>query len=87
MKGILLILSLFVMGHIYSEESKVRQFLLKCYAFKEVELLQLIFWLFRVSGLSVIKQAWFKKTVLLPLCPFSWDKGCCLHGGHFGGNL
>ena len=46
------------MGHIYSEKNKIRQFLLKCYAFKEVELLQLLFW---VSGLSIMKQALFRK--------------------------
>ena len=62
MKLALTVLSLILIGHIADEDSRLRQFLLKGYASKEVELLKILFW---VSRLPVMERAWFRK-------PFYW---------------
>ena len=58
MKGFVLALSGFHIRPIYDENSKLRYLLLKTYAWKEVELLRL---LFASSRLRIMKAAWFRK--------------------------
>ncbi len=72
MKLALGVLSFLIIGHITDEASPVRRFLLKGYAYKEVELLRILFW---VSGLPVMKRAWFRKPFYYLFAHFLGTRG------------
>jgi ferredoxin len=65
-------LSFIVIGHIADEASPLRRFLLKGYAYKEIQLLLV---LFRVSRLSVMKKAWFRKSFYYLFAHFLGTRG------------
>lgn len=58
MEYIIVFFSFLIMGHIYDEESRIRKLLLKSYAWKEVELLRILFY---ISRRSVMRFALFRK--------------------------
>lgn len=66
------LLSFLLIGHITDEESPVRRLLLKGYAYKEVELLKLLFW---VSRLKIMKRAWFRKPFYYLFAHFLGTRG------------
>ncbi len=66
------LLGLIVFGHITDEASPLRRLLLKGYASKEVELLKI---LFRVSRLSIMKRAWFRKPFYYLFAHFLGTRG------------
>ncbi len=72
MEAILAALSLSLIGHITDEGSRLRRFLFKGYAWHEVELLRI---LFRVSRLSVMKKAWFRKPFYYLFAHFLGTRG------------
>jgi NAD-dependent dihydropyrimidine dehydrogenase PreA subunit len=62
----------FLLGHIYDEDSKTRQFLLKGYAWKEVELLKILFFL---SRQPIMKRSWFRKPFYYLFAHFLGTRG------------
>jgi Pyruvate/2-oxoacid:ferredoxin oxidoreductase delta subunit len=72
MSGFVLALSGFHLRPIYDEHGKLRYLLLKIYAWKEVELLRL---LFALSRLRIMKSAWFRKPFYYALLHFLGTRG------------
>jgi ferredoxin len=72
MEAPIAVISLLVVGHITDEESPVRRLLLKGYAWREVELLRVLFW---VSRLSIMKKAWFRKPFYYLFAHFLGTRG------------
>jgi len=66
------LLTLLIIGHITDEESPLRRLLLKGYAYKEVELLRVLFW---VSRLTIMKRAWFRKPFYYLFAHFLGTRG------------
>jgi NAD-dependent dihydropyrimidine dehydrogenase PreA subunit len=72
MKWLLLSFTFYLFGHISDEDSKLRQFLLKGYAWKEVELLKI---LFSLSKQPIMKKAWFRKPFYYLFAHFLGTRG------------
>jgi formate hydrogenlyase subunit 6/NADH:ubiquinone oxidoreductase subunit I len=66
------LVTLVVIGHITDEASPLRRLLLKGYAWREVDLLKV---LFRVSNLSIMKRAWFRKPFYYLFAHFLGTRG------------
>ena len=66
------LLGFIVIGHITDETSLVRRLLLTGYAWREVELLKI---LFRMSRLSVMKRSWFRKPFYYLFAHFLGTRG------------
>jgi len=66
------ILGFIIIGHIADEASPVRRLLLKGYAWREVDLLKV---LFRVSRLSIMKRPWFRKPFYYLFAHFLGTRG------------
>lgn len=67
-----LVLSLMFLGHIYDENSGARKFLLKAYAWKEVELLRVLFYF---AHHRIMKRAWFRKPFYYLFAHFLGTRG------------
>jgi Pyruvate/2-oxoacid:ferredoxin oxidoreductase delta subunit len=72
MIGLILALGGFLVHPLYDENSKLRYLLLKVYAWQEVELLRLLFWL---SRLRIMQCAWFRKPFYYALLHWLGTRG------------